>query len=249
MNLPRFKSKKDEVLNHWIAFADNFSYPPQEFYAAIEEELEFRHVPGLKKAMIEYAEGGLLSGNRTYLRMMRERLAFDMCASPFGTGYFFSCRTVFSPAVVKLWHLLVLILSFGVMYNLLQALLGSIYAGIAILALLAAIAQVFRNAVALNLSDLDASLLSIPVLGPVYERWFRVDTYFRQDTRLIYLETIPKVVEHIASEVTAAKGVKLVRQYQVAPVLGDLYKPILPPQLQLDLGNGVTARTAISPVS
>jgi hypothetical protein len=248
MNLPSFKSKNDEVLNHWIAFADGFSYSSQEFYDAVEKEIEARHLPGLEKSKIEYAEGGLLSRNRTYMRMIRERLAFDMCAAPFGTGYFFSCRTVYSPAVIKLWHLLVLFFSFSIVYSLLTELLGPAYAGIALLGLLVAIVQVFRNAAGIALSDLDATLLKIPIISPVYERWFRVETYFRHDTRLMYLDAVPKVVQEIADEVTAAKGVKLVRQYQVAPLLGDLYKPLLPPQLQIDLGNGVAARTALSAV-
>ena len=52
-----------------------------------------------------------------------------------------------------------------------------------------------------------------------------MDSYYRQDTRLVYLDIVPKLVQTIAEEMTAAKGVKLVRQYSRAPVLGELYKP------------------------
>src|SRR6266576_1264072 len=106
MTLFSFKSKKDEVLNHWIAFAELFSFPPQEFYQLIEKQLTERKIPGLEISRVEYGEGGLLSDQRMYLRMIRERLAFDTCAAPFGSGFFFSCRTVYSPVVVRLWHLL-----------------------------------------------------------------------------------------------------------------------------------------------
>ena len=81
----------------------------------------------------------------------------------------------------------------------------------------------------MKLGDLDATLLKIPVVSPIYEKWFRVkDTYYREDTRMVYLDLVPKLVQMLAEEVTAAKGVKLVRQYQRAPVLGELYKPVAP---------------------
>jgi len=83
-----------------------------------------------------------------------------------------------------------------------------------------------RNAVALGLSDVDAMLLKSPVVGAIYERVFRKDTYYRQDTRLMYLDTIPQVVQKLADDVTGAKGIKLVRQYQISPLLGDLYKSL-----------------------
>lgn len=223
-----FKSKKDEVLNHWIAFADQFNLSSQEFYQALEKELAARKVPGLEIARVEYAEGGLFSEQRMYLRLIRERLAFDTCAAPFGTGYFFSCRTVYSPIVVKLWHVLAALVLLGGLYLLLAKFLGIVFAAIAVMALVIAIAQVFRNVIAMKLTNLDSALLKTPVLGPFYEKWFRVDSYYRQDTRLVYLDLVPKLVQILAEEVTATKGVKLVRQYQRAPVLGELYKPQSP---------------------
>ncbi|NOS71120.1 MAG: hypothetical protein HOP33_14465 [Verrucomicrobia bacterium] len=228
MTMFGFKSKKDEVLNHWISFADNFTLPSQEFYQALEKELAVRNVPGLEISKVEYAEGGLFSEQRVYLRLIRERLAFDACAAPFGTGYFFSCRTVYSPVVLKLWHLLAVLVVFGGLYLLLAKYLGIVFAGIAVVTLVIAIAQVFRNAIAMKIADLDAALLKMPIIGPIYEKWFRVDSYYREDTRMVYLDLVPKLVQTLAEEVTAAKGVKLVRQYQRAPVLGELYKPHLP---------------------
>ena len=91
-----------------------------------------------------------------------------------------------------------------------------------------AVAQVLRNTIALGLSDLDATLINSPMIGPIYERWFRKKTYFRHDTRLAYLELVPKLIKDLAEEITASKGVKLVSQYQCAPVLGELYKPLPP---------------------
>jgi hypothetical protein len=86
------------------------SIPPKEFYAAVERELKDREVPGLEIFYVDFAEGGLLSAKREYLRMTRERLVFDICAAPFGTAYFFSCRFAEIPAVIQLWQLLVVLI-------------------------------------------------------------------------------------------------------------------------------------------
>src|SRR5206468_607515 len=141
-----------------------------------------------------------LSDERIYLRMIRERLAFDVCAAPFGTAYFFSCRTVYSPAVIKLWHIIVILTLVNLIYYVLaQTLqLGWTFAAIAVVGLLLAIGGVLRNTIAMGLSDLDAALLKTPALGPIYERWFRTETYYRYDTRLSYLYVVPYVVNQLA---------------------------------------------------
>ncbi|HVM60183.1 MAG TPA: hypothetical protein VMV72_04885 [Verrucomicrobiae bacterium] len=226
MEIFNFKRKKDEVLQHSILVAPGFAYPPQEFYDAIVRELAAHKVPGLDISRVEYAEGGVLSDKRIYLRMIRERLAFDACAAPFGTDYFFSCRTVYSPVVVKLWHMVAVLALLLLVFSLLAKPLGASFALIAVLGLVLTIAQVFRNTIALGLSDLDAALLKIPVISPIYERWFRKDTYYRQDTRLVYLEIVPHLIQKLIDDITAEKGVKLVRQYQRGPILGELYKPV-----------------------
>lgn len=223
-----FKSKKDEVLSHWFAFVDGSIIPPQEFYEAIQKELEIRKIPGMDISQVDYAEGGMLSGKRIYLRMIRERLAFDLCASPFGRSYFFSCRAVYSPVLLRLWHILVVFIGLTAFANLLVKPLGLDFAMIAVAGLILATVQVFRNTVAMGLHDLDALLIKIPALGPIYERWFRKDTYYREDTRLVYLEAVSKLVKETAEEITAAKGVKLVEQYENAPVLGRLYERVPP---------------------
>jgi hypothetical protein len=227
-----FENRKGEILDSWIAFADSFSYPPQEFYAAIEKEMADRKIPGLDISREEFGEGGVLSDKRTYLRLFRERLALYTCAAPFGTGYFFSFRAVYVPALVRLWHLLVLLVLFGVIGNLLVQLLGFSFAIVAWVALLFALTAVFRNATAKGLSDFDALLLKIPIVSTVYQNWFREDTYYRVDTRTLYLKALPEIVRELAEEVTAQKGVKLVRWDGHPPMLGELSKasPSIQPQ-------------------
>jgi hypothetical protein len=85
-----FKRREAEVLTHWYALVTDFNMPTDDFYKLIEEELAMRAVPGLQHSRVEFSEGGLLSHNRSYLRLVRERFVFDICAAPFGTSYFFS---------------------------------------------------------------------------------------------------------------------------------------------------------------
>jgi hypothetical protein len=219
-------SYKDEVLNHWFAVADNFMFPPQEFYASVEKRLQERKLPGLQLSRVEYAEGGLLSDKRVYLRLMRERLAFDACASPFGNTYFFSCRTVHSVPMIQLWHLLLMLWVTSFVFGGLITLLGFQFGFIAFITLIGALAWTLRNARVLRLDDIDRTLMNMPVVGPLYERCFRKETYYRHDTRLVYLELVPKIIEELARETTAEKGVKLVRQYELAPIFGGIYKPV-----------------------
>ena len=227
-----FENKKGEILDSWIVFADSFNFPPQEFYAAIEKEMTARKIPSMEISREDFSQGGLLSDKRIYLRLFRERLALYTCAAPFGTGYFFSFRAIYVPALVRLWHILALFLLFGVLGGLLVKLLGLTLAVVAFVAFLFAVATVFRNATAAGVGDLDTVLLKIPIVSTFYENWFREDTFYRVDTRSLYLQTLPEIVRKLADEVTAAKGAKLLPQNGRLPVLGELGKalPSIQPQ-------------------
>ena len=226
-----FENKKGEVLDYRLSSADGFSFSPQEFYANVEQQLEARKIPSLEISRQEFAEGGLLSDQRVYLRLMRERLAIDTCAAPFGKIFFFSTRTVHIPALVRLWHILATLFFFNVVYGLLIMALGFMFATYAVIALVFALAGVLRNASAGGLADLDALLLRIPVVATIYEDWFREDTYYREDTRNLYLKLLPALIQELAEETCAAKGVKLESAYQRMPAIADLKKP-LPPDIK-----------------
>lgn len=223
-----YENKKGEVLDYWIAFHDSLNLPPQEFYAAVEKEVQARKIPGLGLSREGFSEAGMLSDLRVYLRFFRERLAIYTCASPFGTGYFFSCRTVYVPALVRLWHIVAALVFFALIGAILQGQLGFTYTVVALIAFLIALVGVFRNAASSARSDLDAWLLKIPIVATIYEDWFRPETYYRLDTRAVYVQRFPQLVKQLAEEISAAKGAKLVKQYQFAPVFGELYKPVPP---------------------
>jgi hypothetical protein len=78
------------VLSHWYKGFDDWQESVQRVYTAVEEEITRRKIPDVRTARIFYREGGILSAKREYLRVRRREHIFDICAAPFGTGFFFS---------------------------------------------------------------------------------------------------------------------------------------------------------------
>ena len=220
-----FENKRGDVLDYQMSSADGFNYSSQEFYTAVEQEIEARKLPGLEITRQEFAEGGILTDKRIYLRLMRERLAITTCAAPFGNIFFFSTRTIHIPALVRLWHILAALAFLCVVVRLLIIPLGLTFTIIAIVALMFALAAVMRNASAAGFSDLDGLLLKIPVVATIYEDWFREETFYREDTRNLYLKIVPKLIEELAEDACAAKGVKLEPFTQPSRPVSELNKP------------------------
>ena len=220
-----FEKKPASVIDHWYALIPGFNTSTKEFYEAIENELKERQVPDLEMFHVDFAEGGVMSSKREYLRMTRERLVFDICAAPFGEAYFFSCRFAEISAVIKIWQLLVVLVAAFMVVALVFRFLGLIFGMMILLAGFMFLIYMLRNAVSLGLKDLDATLIKSPVVGPIYERFFRKETYYRQDTRLMYRDTVNDIVKAKVEETTGAKGIKLIKFNDYIPILGELYKP------------------------
>lgn len=79
-----------EVRGNQHRLLDNLHFSSQEFYTSVENELIAQSIPGLDFSRITYAEGGIFSCRREYLRIKRKEYAFDVCAAPFGKGTFVS---------------------------------------------------------------------------------------------------------------------------------------------------------------
>jgi hypothetical protein len=72
---------------------------PKEFYSNVEAAVKECVVPGLEVSRVDWKEGGILTADREYLRVSRGRLIFDICAAPFGNGFFFSWWLTKSPGL------------------------------------------------------------------------------------------------------------------------------------------------------
>src|SRR5258706_14657333 len=98
------RSPIEDVVGHWSQLIGNFSTTSVGFYKAVQEALARREVPGLKTSSVVWDEGGVLAPRREYLRIHGDRFVVDLCAAPFGTGYFFSSWVVRKRATQVLFY-------------------------------------------------------------------------------------------------------------------------------------------------
>jgi hypothetical protein len=78
-----------DVVAHWHHFAQNFNISTLEFYQTVEATLTSKEAP-IRPQRIDWAEAGILSAKREYLRATYGRYSFDIAALPFGRDFFFS---------------------------------------------------------------------------------------------------------------------------------------------------------------
>jgi hypothetical protein len=85
----------------WIQGFDNLKFSSDDFYKLCEEAIKKREIPSISFSRTKYSEGGILSTNRQYLHIVRGEHIYDICAAPFGSGFFVSSWYVAKPDVTK----------------------------------------------------------------------------------------------------------------------------------------------------
>jgi hypothetical protein len=189
---------RSEVVAHWNKLVENFETSPLEFYAGVEKALERRQVPGLTTSRVAWNEGGTLCPKREYLRITGDRHVFDICAAPFGTGFFFSSwgtgrkagfasRLVVALLVLApfLWKLPILFEAnrAGALAPTLNHVISTVWipalVGILIGMFLASLMARAGNA------ELELAVVATPILGWFYRAFFIQESYFRIDTMSI----------------------------------------------------------------
>ena len=190
--------KDTNVISHWHHPIENFTTSTMDFYVAVEAALQPRQIPEYATSRIDWRESGLTSARREYLRIKRGKLAFDLCAAPFGTGYFFSWWLAeLPPSHPFLWamvFLLVFCLIFGLcvgIYGWWGVLIGIAASCVAVWLL----GYLIRNhKFGEHIED---AVLAIPVLGWLYARFFQPPTYYKTDTALMF-QSVVQALESFA---------------------------------------------------
>ena len=211
------RKKPDPIEGTRGLYMENFWTSTEEFYEAIEAELAAMQVPELEITRELFREGGLFSSRREYLRLRRERLIFDVCAAPFGTSYFFSIRFSEIPVELIVWQLLLVLMLLGAVGAAYWAILGLTWGAVMFGLNLVAGFVLLRNLEPLRLHRLDDFLMQLPVFGIVYECLFRPETYYREDTRTMYVETMKVIVQRRIDEVTGQEGLQLTEIESLQP--------------------------------
>src|SRR5712671_2489074 len=189
----------DDVVAHWSKLYEGFHTSSEKFYDAVEDALERREVPGIAVSSLVLNEGGLLSPNRSYLRVRADRLIFDICAAPFGTGFFFSWWLAQKRAQWVSVYLVGIALGTWFTFRAFQGSIASVlrtastpftfFMGLVVLnpfvlgplalvLVLWGVALLARG----GMTGPEDAVLTVPLLGPVYGRYFAPTTYHRLDT-------------------------------------------------------------------
>ena len=100
--------KVASIRSHWNHFFDGLSASSQDFFTTVEAEVKKRNLPDVKFGRVDFKEGGIFSAKREYLRVEHKDHIFDICAAPFGTGFFFSWW-LGDPAPSGIWGIILTI--------------------------------------------------------------------------------------------------------------------------------------------
>ena len=213
---------KVTVLSNWATLVENMEASPLAFYAAVEEALTRRQVPQTQNSRTEYKEAGVLSAHREYLHVQREKLSFDICGAPFGTGFFFSWwfgeeRPHLNP-ILKVLVVFGYLVGLGILVKLAGFFLGIflfvflIFGGLATAKVLAGDGQFD-----------DGVVRALPILGTLYEWLFEPATYYRLDSMRMFQEAVHNAVMEVIDSMTTSKGLRLLSESERKPIMHKFY--------------------------
>ncbi|MHB1863412.1 MAG: hypothetical protein ACYCVL_10620 [Gemmatimonadaceae bacterium] len=188
-----------EVISHWHQSVEGLSTSTLAYYESVEKALRDKEVPELRIERTSASEHGLLSAKREYLRVSYGRLSFDICGAPFGKDFFFSWWLVKrTPGFAALWGCATLIglpliaLGFiGAMGFFKGIFFALVAIGVGTL--------IVRGTLADGWSAIEDTILVMPVIGLLYKKFVNPVTYYSEDTRLMFEDTIHRTVVQIVS--------------------------------------------------
>jgi hypothetical protein len=218
------KSEAALVLSHWYKLIENLQASSLDFYKRMEEAVQEKLIPELGASRIEWHEGGVLSAKREYLRLTRERLVFDICAAPFGKGFFVSWRLGEIPLRLSILGLLLIFMATCLVVWSIVQLFGVCWGFTIFIIALIALMWLMRTAVGQGLANVDSMLLNTPVIGAIYERFLRPITYYRIDLALMYQQAVHAALMQVIDELTKAQGIPPLSEFERKPILRELYK-------------------------
>lgn len=83
-------SRPLKPISHWQHSFPNLQFSAMELHEQIRSAVKRRKIPDVSFSQVTYSQGGIFSSGREYLRISWQDYHFDVCAAPFGTGFFVS---------------------------------------------------------------------------------------------------------------------------------------------------------------
>ncbi|MGB7547461.1 MAG: hypothetical protein WBM14_06920 [Terracidiphilus sp.] len=217
--------KDATVISHWHHPIKDFHTSTMEFYAAVEQALKPHEIPDYSVSRIDWREGGVLTARREYLRIKRGKLAFDLCAAPFGTDFFFSWWLAeLPPTQLLLWAILILIAGLAIFGICLAkfGILGIFIGPVVIVGVIGLIGYLVRDGqLGTEAEDI---VLAIPYLGTLYERIFKPSTYYKTDTTLMFQSVVNGVVQDVVEQILSSKGLRPLTELERKPIMREFYQ-------------------------
>lgn len=223
--------KPQNIISCWHQLFEQYNTSSVDFYAAVEKAVAARQVPEAHWTRVEHKEAGLASANRLYLRMQRGKFAFDICAAPFGTGFFISWWLTEPPLPFGFLYTLGFLVAVMVLFNIAYAFGFGIGAttsgygtgmidglGLSVIGV-PAVLWFLGNALRRGMIQGESTVLAMPLVGWVYERVFAPVTYYSLDTAIMFQESIRHSVLDVIDSMTTAKGLRALTEDERKPVM------------------------------
>jgi hypothetical protein len=212
------------VIGSWHLLVENYSTSAQDFYAAIEEAFARRKLPKAKQSRVTYKESGIGSAKREYLRIRRGGVVFDICAAPYGTGYFFSWWTARPVTVGSIVLVLATILAIPfLLFRFLSAYTAELkietMTGFFMLLFLLCFLSYFILGLLVreHVVPGEGTLLAVPYVGALYEALFAPLTYYRLDTALMFQESVRAAVNEVIEGLRNEQGLRALTPEELRP--------------------------------
>jgi hypothetical protein len=195
-----------EVISHWHHSLEDFNTSALDFYRAVEETLKTKEAPAVTTSRVDWHESSVFSAKREYLRISYGRFSFDLCAAPFGKDFFFSWWLVKRGPDMAMMFGCLGVIAVPIVLLISIQIAGFVAGIILFLVLLAAGFGWVVNAARSGIGMVEDTILAIPVLGALYNRFLKPVTYYSTDSRMIFEESVHRIVlDHVATLLTVSK--------------------------------------------
>lgn len=198
-------ARPGEVVSHWHHSVESFNTSTLEFFVGIEGTLHEKLAP-VKTERVVFRESGVLSDRREYLRVSHARYSFDIGAAPFGKDFFFSWWLVRRLPDASLMIGCLGIIAVPIAYFILAKILGVFFGFVALIIFVGGMLAAAMSGSGDFGMMLEDAILSLPVIGSLYRRFVRPVTYYSEDSRKMFEDTVHRIVlQHVAGLLSVAK--------------------------------------------
>ncbi|MFD2916817.1 hypothetical protein [Psychroserpens luteus] len=88
--------------SNWNTLIDDFNFSTEEFYQLFKKELLSQGVSGINTNDVSLHEGSIFSQKRRYVRVKWKEYQYDICAAPFGKGFFISWWLLYKSSIFQI---------------------------------------------------------------------------------------------------------------------------------------------------